>query len=376
MPYGIKSGYLRQAATASCYRAHPTGGTVAAVYFVYRSHYEGPLSKRVHTVPDETVLAWFQRGWRCDDPDAWVESELDGEVYGLASIFEASVDEDLPTPATTDELRALLYEHLYVEGTEEYIQLDDHSLRVRTDDDEVQLAYFFFDDVAVATAPERLAYVLHDPWPLPDDLGAAAPFTPDVPVTVVTPNGPGDVTTYAIFLTFYDGESLATSPPLAFPGVGLTALASHLRATDTTAEWPLELSVLRASIAPGEDTIAAALDRCNRWPGFNLSVAPRPPLPAGYDAAHARVLDLIEAAEFTGGRRPDVSLCQVNDHLAQLAMHCGGVFGYQQWYLFDTVWAAAHPDLAQSLLRYASGWDPLAHPMETALGVADFLARD
>jgi hypothetical protein len=30
------------------------------------------------------------------------------------------------------------------------------------------------------------------------------------------------------------------------------------------------------------------------------------------------------------------------------------------WFLFDTVWAAAHPDLAQSLLRYASGWDPLA----------------
>jgi hypothetical protein len=40
-------------------------------------------------------------------------------------------------------------------------------------------------------------------------------------------------------------------------------------------------------------------------------------------------------------------------------MHCSGSFGYQQWYLFDTAWAATHPDLARSLLRYANHWDPL-----------------
>jgi hypothetical protein len=38
----------------------------------------------------------------------------------------------------------------------------------------------------------------------------------------------------------------------------------------------------------------------------------------------------------------------------------GRFFGYQQWFLFDTVWAAAHPDLAASLLRYAEDRDPLA----------------
>ncbi len=37
-------------------------------------------------------------------------------------------------PATTDELRALLHEHPYVEGAEEYIQLEEQGLRVRTDD--------------------------------------------------------------------------------------------------------------------------------------------------------------------------------------------------------------------------------------------------
>ena len=58
-------------------------------------------------------------------------------------------------------------------------------------------------------------------------------------------------------------------------------------------------------------------------------------------------------------RDPDASLLRVDDHLAQLAMHCSEAFGHQQWFLLDTVWAAAHPDLARSLLRYAGHWDPL-----------------
>jgi len=45
--------------------------------------------------------------------------------------------------------------------------------------------------------------------------------------------------------------------------------------------------------------------------------------------------------------------------LAELAMHCNATFGYQQWHIFDTTWAGRHPDLAQSLLRYANHWDPL-----------------
>ena len=39
-------------------------------------------------------------------------------------------------------------------------------------------------------------------------------------------------------------------------------------------------------------------------------------------------------------------------------IHVDQRFSYQRWYLFDDVWAAAHPDLAASLLRCAAGWDP------------------
>jgi hypothetical protein len=330
------------------------------MWFVYRSHYDGPLSKWIHRVPDATVLDWFRRGWRCDDPEAWLEAELGTDVYGLHSIFEAVEEEDLPEPRTVEELRALLHEHLYVEGDEDYIRLDDHSLRVRTDDDEVELAYFFLDDEAVRAAPDRLAYLLHESWPLPDETGdKTGAFVPDVPVTVIGEPGPADATTYAVFLTFYDGASVARLRPIAFPGVDLAGLAGHLRATAPRKDWEPELLVLRAMLAPGDETVAAALERANRWPGFNLNADAWPNLPDEQDAAHQAALTILTTAA-ADERRPEASLLRVSDHLAQFAMHCSEFFGYQQWFLFDDVWAASHPDLAQSLLRYSEHWDPLA----------------
>jgi hypothetical protein len=87
-----------------------------------------------------------------------------------------------------DQLRVLLYEHLYVESSDvaAVIRRGEHALRVRTDDDEVDLACYFVDDQAAAMSPDRLAYLLHDTWPLPVDTSAAdAEFSHGVPVRTV-----------------------------------------------------------------------------------------------------------------------------------------------------------------------------------------------
>ncbi|SMC85770.1 hypothetical protein [Lentzea albidocapillata] len=315
------------------------------MFFVYRSHYKGPLSKLVRRLPDDSVLAWFQRNWRDPDPGTVVERELGADVYGLHTIFDAALRHDLPVPASTDELRAVLHEHLYVEGGEDHVRLDDHSLRVRTDDDEVELAYFFFDDTVIAESTDRLTYLLHEEWPLPDTAGTATHFTPSVSVVRAGPPGTDGTSTYAVLLTFYDGESLAITTPWEFAGVALNNLPAYLRAVEPTPDWDPELLVLRELTEPGDTTVGPALDRCNRWPGFNLNENPWPGPPRD-DA-------------LTDGRDPNLSELHVADHLAQLAIHIDDTFGYQQWYLFDSTWAATHPDLARSLLRYAGHWDPL-----------------
>ena len=78
-------------------------------------------------------------------------------------------------------------------------------------------------------------------------------------------------TTYVVFLTYHDGDSIALHPVAGVPGVRLPGLPARLRAVEPTADWPAELRVLRALAT--DDSVEAALIRANRWPLFESTVA-------------------------------------------------------------------------------------------------------
>ncbi|MFI5490353.1 hypothetical protein [Micromonospora echinaurantiaca] len=325
------------------------------MYFVCRWREDSPLSKRVATVPDATVLDWFRRGWHHDDPYEWIHSELGGDVYGLASIFEEARKRNLPRPQSVDELRELLHEHLWVEGDDDFIRLGEHALRVRTDDDEVDLAYYFIDDEAAAASPDRLAFLLHDTWPLPVNAAATgAGFSHGVPTHTVrlTPCGPESVFSVRLCWGSPDTYRNLDRAAIAFPGLALPDLAAGLRGADDhdAQRWPNDAQLLRALLAAGDDHIGSALQRYARLPG-------QAPTPAGidhipdHDATHRETLELLPQPRAE-------SLIRLDPHIAQVARYLDEFFGFDQWFLFDTRWAAAHPDLARSLLRYAASWDP------------------
>lgn len=285
--------------------------------FVCRWREESPFGKRVATTPDSTVLDWFRRGWDQDDPQAWIERELNGDVYGLDSVFEAARERDLPAPESVDQLRELL----------------------------------------------------HDSWPLPAGTGApGAVFHHDVPVRMVGPAGPGPESVFSVRLCWESPDTyrnLDLAGAVVFPGLTLPDLAAHLRAVDDPGAhgWPHDARLLRALVAAGEEALVAAgeedagaaLERYARLPGYD-------PAPTGvtespeHDAMHREVLKLLLP------ERPAGALIRVDPHLAQVARYIDGFFGFDQWFLFDTRWAAAHPDLARSLLRYAAHWDPYELP--------------
>jgi hypothetical protein len=345
------------------------------VVFVYRSHYEGLLGKRVRRLPDRSVLDWFRRGWAAaadpaTDLHAWVATELGGEVYGMATIFDAARERGLPAPATADELGAALAGHLYVEGE---VVIEGGRVIALTDDDEVQLAYFFLPPQAVQQAPGRQAYLLQDSFPLPSGVSAGAgAFPAPIEVGTLAPAGAGEGTTYAVLLTFYDGFSIGWLPPVSIPGVRLPGLAGYLRrvvpaggryacySRDLAEQerWPRELLALRGLLAPADTSVAPALHRCNQYLNIEdrLSAAFTGPHPAAHHAAMAE-LAMVTPDE---GRDPKRSVIDVAGHIAQMSMHASGFSGYQQWYLFDDLWAAAHRELAASLMRYAASWNPYA----------------
>ena len=107
----------------------------------------------------ESVLGWFQGVWErakaAENVADWVEAELGTSVYGFASLLEAARDHALPPPLSDPVLMSYLEENLYVEGEFKY---RPHALQVLTDDDEIELAYFFFDDDYLDAHPGRAAH--------------------------------------------------------------------------------------------------------------------------------------------------------------------------------------------------------------------------
>jgi hypothetical protein len=268
-------------------------------WFLYRSPYEGPPAVLVRRLPDSTPLAWFQRVWSAtadaeridDDADAHdrvaqhLVAELGTEPYGLAWLFISGRwsdpgppwDRDGPFPATTwQELRDLLRQWLYVEGpSHDQVQVDEHSVRAKTDDDEADLAYFFLDDAIVRSAPDRVGYLTLGDWRLPTATrdggsGFEAPF----PTRTLASGGSGAGTTWVVMLD--PCWQFGKQPPVAFAGVRLPELAqllrsavpagtgSHRRFRERWSSWPWQALALRALVGPRDRSIGAALRRYNR----------------------------------------------------------------------------------------------------------------
>lgn len=348
------------------------------LYFVYRSGYEGPSRKRVVRVDDcPSPLEWFRRGcaeakgWAGMDEEARVEAAQElvragcgGEVYGLWSVYEAVAQHGLAPPESWAGLKELLGKHLYVEGE---VVVEEPTVRVLTDDDEVTLAYTFLPESHALLHPERTAYLLHEEWQLPTSAGEPVGFRAPVPLPVVRPPGAGPGTTWVVSLADQDSSFLSDledSPAaIALPGVRLPDLPGYLREV-SVGDWPDLLLALRAALGERDQDLLAAVERCRQHGVERLAGVCREGSYADMRAALGPAWATLSAAP--ARERPDLARASVSPHLLQLSTcrdWSHGAFTchyYDQWIAFDDLWAGAHPDLAGSLLRYATRWDPLS----------------
>src|SRR5262245_61664546 len=209
------------------------------VYFVYRSHYEGPTLKHLKRFSDATVLDWFRNRWKgIDDLEAaerWVQREMGCELYGFALLFENVAEDDPPALQTVGQLRDTLQQYLPVEGE---ILFAPHCIQVLTDDDELELAYYFFDDEFLARHPGRAAYLLHEGWRLPGGAGTG-PFRAGVRTKPLQPRGRAEGTTYCVLLEYSDSLNLTDlGGGYHIRGVRLPQFCQYLAATTPTEGWP------------------------------------------------------------------------------------------------------------------------------------------
>lgn len=351
-----------------------------AVYFVYRCHYGTPSEKHVRRFEYDTVLDWAKAVFRQLDRDAgfkYSEDLLGGlDVYSFGSMF--ITDEDHPPvapPKTMADVKRW-FGGMYV-GEEAH---GSHHIQVLTDDDEIEMAVYVFDDHYRAAKPGRADFLLLDGWELPE--GESKKPLPKLPRTgAIKPKGGGEGTVYAVSLFVADSGNLSDLCPAShIDGIRLPDLARYLLLHPDEDALDFGLREVRGNLQAllrkrkGDEVGFLAAIRKNpeellNWSAYSDWLGDRDMPVAGL-----HLLDqALRAKAFSDGRKnrnPKHDCVKVSDHAAQASKHVGRWpeesflwftprDTFSQFIYFDDRWAAAHPTLAAGILTFASRWDVL-----------------
>jgi uncharacterized protein (TIGR02996 family) len=358
-----------------------------SVWFVYRSHYDLPLTRHVKRFEEATVLEWFQNHWGRKGTDEEIQDytqELLGcEAYGYWYFLKKLGDDNVPPPRTIAQLRDGL-SRWSVQGD---VLVEPHAVQALDDDDELQMTFHIFDDQFLEAHPDRAAWLTHEEWELPP--GAVAGFKSPVKTRLLAPRGRWEGTTYSVLLAYCDSLSMEdVFGADRIEGVRLPQLARFLSEVEIAedSEWPVILTDL------GEDILRAPRGLHRMEKAFLKEIRKDPRDDAAWNVygdwleergRKRAELTLLErgleaickkpAGRYSGEIRPqrrkNLARWLVQDHVAQASLHTATCIYprrryemYAFWVLFDDLWAGAHPDLATNLLRLLDRWDVLSSP--------------
>lgn len=351
-----------------------------AVYFVYRCGYLRPTNVLVRRFDGDSVVEWFRRHWPrrrapANRPRYWHDhvTKLLGvqkgeDAIGFVCMFEELAEEKVAPPTLIEEVANAL-ERMYCTG----IAFQEHCVQVLADDDEIDAAYYFFDDRFLRKNGDLAAYLLHlldCGWRLPEAVGerSSTPFVEVAPMEreELGRGSGGFDRLYVSHLITHDGEELidldrrsarylagARVPDLCrelmraggddavFPGGLVEAL--HSADLGETEEERAFLAALRED--PDDDL---------NWNVYADWLAER-----GEPSPNVRLLRL--ALPQLPAVKEGPYLMQIDEHVVQLFDEEGS-----HWFAFDDLWVGTYPALADSLLRFATRWDMLSSGDETA----------
>jgi uncharacterized protein (TIGR02996 family) len=353
-----------------------------SVYFVYRTTYNTPLEKHVRCFEDDSVLAWARRIWEpIDDADRAFEHAkglLGGlEVYTFERLFTGIAEEGTPPPKSMKNLAVALEHHLYVNE----IRHGQHHLQLFTDDDETEMALYLFDDHYRAAHPGRSDWLLHDHWELPEG-ESDEPTRPLRNTWALRLSGDGEGALYSINFVALDSGNLSDLGDTMFriEGLRLDGLCRFLLRHSKEDGLGVGLEGLRTGLVEllaepaREDAgfLAAIRDDPTDpvlWGVYSDWLVERGRPTAGLDLLE-RALRRVGPTQGRKNRDPSRDLTRVTPHLAQASKHEGSWpdqeflwfsphDSFETWIFFDDRWAAAHPTLANGLVRFDTRWDVL-----------------
>jgi hypothetical protein len=337
------------------------------IWFVYRSPYDGPLSKHVQRLEGaDTLLDWFRSIWRPiperDKAVAFGQKLLGTYVYSFGYLFTHIAENSLAPPETLEQLHAALEGALYIDE----IRSPDDTIQALTDDDDVSLVMYWFTDAFAPAHPERVAFLLRDDWRLPETVGPGG-FKQKPSVRLYLPPTRD---TKALYLVELDWDTASNLEDLSgakkFPGLRLPELVPWL--LGKTVEESEVLGLFLGTLRKELETILSrgkGLERSFRktlkedpadlatWNAYTDWLVDQDRLPA-----ELHLLELALRPRATSKRR-----LQVAPHcVAQMVQRDEEGEQFEQLFLFDDVWASGNVDLANALLDYAARYNVLDNP--------------
>lgn len=396
------------------------------VHFVCRSQYEAPLGHRIVRFQEPDVLTWFQNHWIGNDegwlrdpslrdhlpddlpPSDWDDADYQelyyqrtlslfgGKVMGFNAIWDAMRTWG-SAPTDLEYLETFLSTFHYPEGE---MTFHPHALQTITDDDQIDIAWYLFDDEFANAHPERISYLLHPTWDFPSTSSASegSLLTTDSLRKLDIKPGLGKGATYCVFLSATDGETLNDiTGTFRVDGVRLPEFSDHLCRQSVSLKttkwdwlaptWPEELIQLRAFLLSKPDkSLSEVIGEADCETLYRRLSFPRGLLDFRYEEKNPSVLtgnrqdcedDWQRLREFLKTRTEEAHsswrrtehppLVQATPHFTQVRFRSHystkkELTWSHQWnqtwacLFFDDLWAGAHPKIAESLLHYGGSW--------------------
>lgn len=355
------------------------------VYFVYRCTYNAPSEKHIRRFEYDTVLDWakavFKQLPTYDKGHEYAKQLMGGlEVYSLGGLFATDEETGARKPPKTMRDVHDWFHGMYVNEHHS----GPHHIQILTDDDELEMAVYVFDDHYRKAHPGKADFLLHEGWELPEgdaDAGWKPPASAEIRDLAGNPGEAkpkrGQPATYAAFLAHYDSCNLDDlGGGTCIPGLRVPDLARHILTncadTELNGEWETLREALHKYLRSrkGEDAGFRAAIRKNpndatSWGVYADWLQDRDEPAPGLQFLHGalKVADVRDGS-IRPSRKPSKDMFRVTPHMVQGVFHTARwnkkTDLYHQWIFFDDRWAAAHPTLAAGILTFASRWDVLS----------------
>lgn len=274
------------------------------IYFVARTPYNTASGRYVKKLESESVLGWFQENWNSGENSKQILGE---SFYGLQNLFDS--DEACKSvPASLEEVIKDLEKRCY----NDRIKTKDDALEFYTDDDEMNLVYHWFTSEFAEQNMDRVGFLIHDGW-LPTNVNVDPKSKPTTYLCSRTPSQTCDSELWDFF---------------EIPGIRLDQIGDVVSVMDTNS---------------GSDSY---------WLKEFLKEVPT-------DFSWKQAIEKLVEDQCTWKDAKNESRFNCSKHVCEMQQHHtthenwkSKPKEFQQFIVFDDLWAAAHPTLATAIRRF------------------------